>query len=118
MSEMVKYRGTIRFVPPLDGESFDDQCKRLWVLHGKSLDDYEKNELFNEFYKKYLKLKIRDEFRVYEYITLEKKDPDESFCTIVGDEQLMNFETLYYNGGASTDEMLQACVDKNYNKKV
>lgn len=116
MSEMVKYRGTIKLVPPLENESFEDQCKRLWVLHGKSLDDYDKGELFNEFYKKYLRLKVKGVDKVYEYVELVKSDPDEEYCTIVGDEGFMKFETVYYNGGGDTIEMIQKCVNKNYGK--
>lgn len=116
MSETVKYRGTILLVPQLENENFEDQCKRLWVLNGKALDDYTKGGLFDEFYNKYLKLKIRGVERVYEYLGLIKSDPDESYCNIVGDENLMGFETVYYNGGADTIEMLQISINKKFSK--
>ena len=110
MSETVYYKGTLTPVEKLEGETLEQQCKRL--LDNRELpswcDSYQEI-LRDEFYQKYV---------VYNGILYdvdkENIDPESSvFKASVNDNGTINFEVRYYNGGCSFDEAIETALEEN-----
>ncbi len=109
MSDYESHSGKIRKVFPQVNENFEQLCKRLWVENGQKEDDYDKEQLFDEFYEKYLK--INNE--IWEVVEHEDLDDEDMFCRLSrNSDGTVSFHTRYYNGGTCMSEMIEeALVD-------
>lgn len=104
MSDYESHSGKIRILEPNKNETFEDQCKRLWVENGKLIESYDKGELFNEFYEKYLRINGKI-WEVFDHKSLG--DDDDSFCRIHDNKDgTFSFHTRFYNGGTGMSEMI------------
>ena len=108
MSETVHYKGVLKKVEKIKGETLEEQCKR--ILGNKELpsyfDDY-KEFLSNEKYEEYTILED-DVYRVIK----ERIDPDFGvYNASIGENGEINFEVRYYNGGCSFDEAIREALE-------
>lgn len=109
MSDYEAHIGKIRKIQPLENESFEDQCKRLYYEKGGKSEDYYEGLLFDEYYN--------DVFHIngvlYEIFEREEKDPYEYYChmTDLGDGTY-SFNTMFYNGGTCLSEMIEEALEK------
>ena len=109
MSDYESHSGKIRLVQANSDESFEDQCKRLWVENGKSLENYDEGELFDEFYEKYLKINGQ----IWEVFDHVEKDPYDASCTLNDNGNgTFSFDARFYNGGTCLSEMIRDGLNK------
>lgn len=114
MSDTVHYKGVLKKVDALKGESLEDQCKRLLkaVELPSYCDTYE--ELFNDTFYQEMTIQNGNIYRVEK----EEVDPDEGlFNANVDENGDIAFEVRYYNGGCSFDEAIESAVDKLKHQK-
>jgi hypothetical protein len=106
MSEHESHTGKIRLLQPLDGETFDQQCRRLWVQNGKKEKNYHEDSLFDEFYNKYFRMSRKDN-RIWEVFDHKEEDPYASFIEIEPNpDGSYSFRTRFWNGGTGMTEMV------------
>lgn len=109
MSETVNYRGVLREVVKFDGETIEDQCKRL--LDNKELDSY------CDSYKEMLLDEGYYDWVMYDNIlySVEKEDVDpynDLFTASKNEDGTINFEVRYYNGGCGFEEAIEYALEK------
>lgn len=107
MSESVHYRGILKPVGRLEGESLKEQCKRL--LKNKELPSY-----YNS-YKEYLTDEHYRELTIQNGIVyrVEKEmieTDDDFFNARIQDNGDVAFDVRYYNGGCSFDEAIERAL--------
>jgi hypothetical protein len=104
MSDYESHSGKLRLVEAKENETFEQQCKRLWVENGEPEENYEEGELFSEFYEKYFQVKGR----VWEVFDHEESDDDDTFCKLnMNGDGTITFHTRFYNGGTCMSEMVE-----------
>lgn len=110
MSDYESHSGKLKLLKRNEDETFEAQCQRLWLENGKDLENYDyKNDLFNEFSKKYIK--HGDD--IYEMIDYENLEDEDSFCRINKNEDgTLSFHTRFYNGGTWLGEMIEYGLNK------
>lgn len=112
MSSTVHYKGILKKVERLEGESLEEQCKRL--LENKELPSYfdsYQEYLTDLFYKSMV---IHND-TIYK-AEKEEIDPDNDiFNATLKDNGEIEFEVRYYNGGCSFDEAIEEAF-KNIDK--
>src|ERR1035437_8043277 len=109
MSDYESHTGKLRIAEPMNNETFEEKCKRLWVENGKSIEDYDKGELFCDFYNKYLNVggKI---WEIFDHEDLGEEE--DSFCNMHDNKDgTFSFHTRFYNGGTCLSEMLEGEVE-------
>ncbi len=114
MSETVHYKGKLKEVELLEGETFEMQCKR--ILGVESLGGYDSysqrlsEAIHDDLYKKYL---LVGKNKLYEVLELNEHDPDEDKFLINDD---LSFEVRYYNGGCSFNEAIDNAFENRNGK--
>jgi hypothetical protein len=107
MSETVHYKGVLRKVERLEGETLEEQCKRL--LEDKELPSYfdsYQEFLLDEYYNK---MTIQNSI-VYS-VEKEDVDPDgDIFNASIEENGEIQFEVRYYNGGCGFDEAIEEAI--------
>ena len=107
MSETVHYKGTLLKVERLEGETLEEQCKRL--LGGKPLpsfcDTYEEF-LLDEYYKT---MTIQNG-TVYEVAKIEVDVDSDIYHANLRADGKIDFEVRYYNGSCGFDEAISEAV--------
>lgn len=104
MSDYESHSGRLRLANAKENETFEQQCKRLWIENGQDEEDYEEGELFSEFYEKYFHVKGR----VWEVFDHEESDDDDTFCKLHDNgDGTLTFHTRFYNGGTCMSEMVE-----------
>lgn len=114
MSEVVRYKGLIAPVPKNAGEELEEQCKR--IAGGIDLPKWV------DSYREYLELECRDKYivvndRLFRFEMLEDVDPYESHCTINRKDDMYEFDTTFYDGGCSLNEMLDEAFEEEHGEK-
>jgi hypothetical protein len=109
LSETVHYKGVLKKVERYEGETLEEQCKRL--MGNKELpsyfDSYEEY-LVDENYKK-----ITIQNGVVYRVEKEDVDPDSDiFKANINDKGEIEFEVRYYNGGCGFDEAIEEAVNR------
>lgn len=110
MSETVYYKGILKPVDFLIGETLEERCKR--IIGDVELEDYYdsyQEKLMNDYdyYQKYI---IHNDILYF----VEKKnvDPDEDiFKANRNVDGTVDFEVKYYNGGCSFDEAIEEAFE-------
>lgn len=112
MSEYVGYEGTLKLMQKLNGETLEEQCKRLVNDYGEIdmcyYDTYE-DALLDEFY---------DEYYVHEnnlYRVERDKYCEQDIFRGEREGNHIKFQVQYYDGGYSFNEALDR-VMKNITK--
>ena len=104
MSETVHYRGTLTIVQCINRETLEEQCRR--ILGNAELETY------NDSYQEQLLSDNYEDYVILNNIlySVEKKDigDDDIFIMTNGENETLNFEVRYYNGGCSFDEAIKA----------
>ena len=103
MSETVHYKGTLTVAERLEGETLEEQCKRL--MEGCELDSWNgsyREQLMDDGYEKYV---IHNDI----LYSVEKKDIGEYDCFSIVERKdgTLEFDVMYYNGGCSFDEAIE-----------
>jgi hypothetical protein len=109
VSETVHYKGVLKYVERNDGESLEEQCKRL--LENKEIPSYFDSyaEYFADEY--YHKFTIQNG-NLY---SVEKEDVDpfyDMFNASITDNGDIKFEVRYYNGGCGFDEAIEEALKR------
>lgn len=109
MSETVHYKGILKKVEKQDGETLEEQCKRL--LENKELpsycDSYEEY-ILDEYYREIVIHK-----GVIYRVEKEGVDPDGDFFNAsIKENGEIEFEVRYYNGGCSFNEAIEEAIKK------
>lgn len=107
MSETVHYKGVLKKVEKFEGESLEEQCKRL--LRNKDLPSY------HDSYKEYLIDQYYHEMTIQNDIVYriekEEVDPDgDIFKANMNDNGEIEFEVRYYNGGCGFNEAIEKAI--------
>lgn len=115
MSDYESHSGKLRLVKPLENETFEEQCKRLWVENGKEGEYFNVGEFFDELYEKYLN--VND--KLWEIIEhKEYGDEDDMFCRLYDNKDgTFSFHTRFYNGGTYLTEMVTEALERLEKKK-
>lgn len=111
MSDVVHYKGKIRKVDKLPGESLEDVCKRVANQRGfheltrwcDTWVELVSDEAYGEC------AIIDDELFLVEGIKKDLYDQD-VFCASKNSDGSFNFEVRYYNGGTSFDEAIEKAL--------
>lgn len=107
LSETVHYKGVLKTIERHEGETLEEQCKRL--LENKELPSYFDSYaeyLLDENYKK-----ITIQNGVVYLIEKEEVDPDgDIFNASINDNGEIEFEVRYYNGGCGFDEAIEEAI--------
>lgn len=104
LSEMVQYKGVLKKIEKLEGETLEEQCKRL--LENKELPSY--HDSYAEFLldQHYKEMTIQG--GVLYHVEKEKLDPEDNmFNASIEDNGDISFEVRYYNGGCGFDEAIE-----------
>jgi hypothetical protein len=107
MSETVHYKGTLKKLERKEGVSLEEQCKEM--LGGGELPSYFDNYqewLEDNFYREII---IRDGY----LYRVEKMDIDpdgDIFNASIGNNEEIEFEVRYYNGGCSFNEAIEHAI--------
>lgn len=108
MSETVYYKGKLKKVKRLDGESLEEQCERI----------FGENETAEYYYDSYIEAltEERENFLVLENILFEVErkyvnTDDDIFKMKMNGHGEFEFEVKYYNGGCFFEE----AIEKAYN---
>ena len=110
MSDYESHSGKLRLVEAKENETFEQQCKRLWIENGQDESEYEEGELFSEFYEKYFHVKGRV-WEVFEHE--EFGDDEDMFCRLHDNKDgTLSFHTRFYNGGTCMSEMVEDELEK------
>lgn len=105
MSDYETHSGKIKKLIPFENESFEDQCKRLWILNGELEDEYDEGFLFEKFYKKYLNIKDKEIWEIFDHVDY---GDDDMYCRLFkNNDDSYSFDTRFYNGGTCITEMLE-----------
>lgn len=113
MSDYQSNSGKIKLVEPKEGESFEQQCQRLWFENGMKEEDYSEGELFEEFHKKYIEVKDT----VWEILEEKNEEEEDMFCTLHKNvDGTYSFYTRFYNGGTCMSEMIQDAIKQKMKK--
>lgn len=110
MSEVVYYKGILKPVDFLTGETLEERCKR--IIGDVALEDYEsyQEKLMDDFdyYEQYI---IHDD--ILYSVEKNKYDPEDSLFIAKTDYDtgIVDFEVRYYNGGTSFDEAIEYAFD-------
>lgn len=109
MSETVHYKGILKKVERLTEETLEDQCKRL--LDNKDLPSY--HDTYAEFItdEHYQKIVVVNG-EVYQ-VEKEMLDGDSDiFRASLIDNENIEFEVKYYNGGCGFDEAIEEALNR------
>lgn len=115
MSETVYFKGLLKMVEKMEGETLEAQCKRL-------LGDAELPSYF-ESYQEYLLDEHDKEFVVKDDILYQvekhKIDPDtDVFRANLNEDGNIEFDVRYYNGGCSFDDAIHEALKTIETEKV
>ena len=109
MSQTIRQKGKLKLIPKLEGETLEQQCKRVIEYNlNSNINNYEdyynsyEEQLLDEFYNSYYSY----HGNLYE---LEYEDLDCSYDFAEGnlnEDGSIDFHVMYYNGGASLSEIL------------
>lgn len=110
MSETVHYQGTLTKVERLEGESLEQQCKRLLAERLSSEIELGEGASWREYfedetYKEYV---IHDEV-IYKADIVEMDDND-VFKANRNSDGTIGFTLVYYNGGCSFNEAIEIAL--------
>lgn len=107
MSRTVHYKGVMKKAERLEGESLEEQCKRLIgdVELPAYCEDYE--EFLNDTF--YQEMSIQNG-TVYLIEKEEINQDDDILQASLNDNGDIEFEIRYYTGGSSFDEALQDAI--------
>lgn len=112
MSETVHYKGVMKKAERLEGETLEEQCKRL--IGDKELPSYCDN--YEEFLNNTFYQEMSIQNGTIYHIKKEEIDLDEDiYQANLTDDGDIEFEVRYYNGGSSFDDALEEAL-KNINK--
>jgi hypothetical protein len=104
MSDYEAHTGKIRKLEPLEGETYEQQCKRLYFEKGGKGEYYE-GALFDEFYDDFIRVNKNVLYEVFDH---EEKDYDDMFCDLTDNgDGTYSFTTRFYNGGTCMSEMVE-----------
>lgn len=108
MSETVYFKGVLKVVEKMEGETLEAQCKRLLGVdelpaHFESYEEY----LMDEHHQEYV---IRNEV-LYQVEKHEVELDGDTFCANVNEDGNIEFEILYHNGGCSFDDAIQQALN-------
>ena len=114
MSETVHYKGTLTALERLDGETLEEQCKRL--LGGKPLPSFFNN--YEEFLldENYKTMTVQNG-TLYEVAKITLDADDDIFNAHLRADGKIDFEVRYYNGGCGFDEAITEALEKLDNKE-
>lgn len=107
MSETVHYKGILKEVKRYEGETLEEQCKRL--MENKDLPSY--YDTYEEYLldENYRKITIQNGI-VYR-VEKEEVDPySDIFNARMNENGEIEFEVRYYNGGCGFDEAIEEAV--------
>ena len=107
MSETVHYKGVLRKVERQEGETLEEQCKRL--LDNKDIPSY------YDSYEECFSDECYDKFTIYNGIiyNIEKEDvgtDEDIFNAKIEDNGEISFEVRYYNGGCGLEEAIEEAL--------
>lgn len=109
MSDYESHSGKVRLLYLNPGETFEEQCLRLWLASGKEEKDYSKGELFSEFGEDYLKVGEQ----IWEILEHEDLGDEDMFCRLQDNgDGSFSFYTRFYNGGTCLTEMIEDEIKK------
>jgi len=115
MSDYESHTGKIRLLQPNENETFEEQCKRLWVEESKLDEEFDDSEytegaLFDDYYKRFLKINGKV-WEIFDH--KEMGDEDDMFCKLHDNKDgTFSFHTRFYNGGTYLGEMLSDEIEK------
>lgn len=113
MSDTELHSGKLRLLEKIEGESLEQQCRRLWIENGKNDEEFDFDEFFYDMNRKYVKLKEQ----VWELFDHNKMDSGDSFCKMTpSPDGSYSFITSFYNGGTYLEEMLEDALEEVLNK--
>jgi hypothetical protein len=107
LSETVHYKGVLKKVERYEGETLEEQCKRL--MDNKELPSY--FDSYEEYFvdENYQKITIQN--GVVYRVEKEEVDPDSDiFKARINENNDIEFEVRYYNGGCGFDEAIEEAV--------
>lgn len=109
MSETVQYKGILKKVERLEGETLEEQCKRF--LENKALPSY------HDSYTEYLLDQYYQEMTIQKGILYrvekERLDPEANMYNAhIQENGDIAFEVRYYNGGCGFDEAIENAMKK------
>ena len=107
MSETVHYKGVLRKVERNEGETLEEQCKRL--LESKELPSY--YDTYQEYFvdENYRRMTIQNGI-IYR-VEKEEVDPySDIFRASINYKDEIEFEVKYYNGGCGFDEAIEDAI--------
>ena len=111
MSETVHYRGKLNVVEMFEGENIESQCERMCNENGfNNLDSYIdtwQEQLCDTYY---------EEYYIYNSVLyrVDKKEIDfdeDIFTATVNENNKIEFEVKYYNGGCGFTEALDEAMN-------
>lgn len=114
MSETVYYKGKLKEVSKLPNETLEQQCKR--VLNNKNIKNLHK---YYGDWTVYMNYEFSDEYYInyknstlYSIINKEGVNTDEDFFHAKSNNNNeIEFEVQYYNGGCGFDEALDEAIE-------
>lgn len=119
MSETEKFVGKIQLRPRLENETDKDYFERVtgcnWEKYDDSIDEaiYDNNLSYYEA-KRGQKGYICLNKNIYEFLELEQRDTEESYCDLEKiQDDTYKFIAQYYNGGCGLGEILEDEMRKN-----
>ena len=122
MSETEKFVGKIQLRPRLENETDKDYFERVTGCNWQKYD-YEPDSIYEAIYdnnlsyyeaKRGQKGYICLNKNIYEFLELEQRDTEESYCNLEKiQDDTYKFIAQYYNGGCSLDEILADEMRKN-----
>ncbi len=119
MSDIEAKKGKIRLVPTLGAETMEELCERI-----AKENDYENDYQNDSCYDTYLEYFTdeADKFIVvdgslYELVQVTDFDYNQMIEAYPQDDGTIDFITVWYNGGAGFQEVLEEAVTKALNPK-
>lgn len=113
MSETVHYRGILRKLERLKGESLEEQCKRL--MNNKDLPSY--YDTYQDYLAedRYQDMTIQNG-NVYRVEKEEINPYEDIFTSDIQENGDIKFEVRYYNGGCGFDEAIMKAIELTNHK--
>ena len=111
MSDYESHMGKLRLLQPNENETFEEQCKRLWIEESQfTPEDYEEGDLFDDYYEKFININGKL-WEIFDHEELG--DEDDMFCRLHDNKDgTFSFHTRFYNGGTYLGEMISDELEK------
>ena len=109
MSDYETHSGKLRLLEPQNGETLEEQCKRLWIEIGEKEEEYgDKSDLLDEYYEEFIEINES----VYQVFDHKESEDQDMFCKLnKNPDGSYSFYTRFYNGGTCLSEMLKDGVE-------